>query len=78
MARHTPARLSEAIMATADKMVATWLITMDLFRPKTSESTPEGSSKRRLVRWKTPSASPTSARENPRAASRATQAAPAG
>lgn len=78
MARHTPARVSERTMKTADRMAAIWLRTMDFFRPSTSASTPEGTSQRRLVRWKTPSASPTSARENPRAASRATQAAPAG
>ena len=54
-----------------------WLATIDRLRPNTSAMTPEGTSNKKLVRWNTPSAKPISARENPRAASSATQDAPA-
>ena len=77
MAGSTPAMESETSMSREETSIMHWLSTMDFFRPNTSEITPDGTSNSRLATWNTLSANPISTRENPLAASSATQEAPA-
>lgn len=77
MARQTPAMERESSMAALAAANMHWLATIDRLRPNTSAMTPEGTSNKKLTKWNTPSAKPISVRENPRAASSATQDAPA-